>query len=526
MKKHIFLLPLVALGLFAQSCVEDEGNYSYKDINEVTIEDENTVIEVLSYIDRVKITPEISGTLYGDNLDNYEFKYTLCHDSHTHQVIGTEKDLDWLAEVKPGSYNIYFTVKDKNTGVETITRNPRRLSAKSPFSTGFLVLGENLDEGRSQVDMLAIVANRDTAIVPDVFDRSEVVLQNARKLFFTAEVPAYLGKPQLQNLWVMTDRDAYEFTSGENFELQSMFNDRMVVDPSVPVADPMVLVDVFPHQGMGGVHKSRQFRGYLTEDMLYYGGVNYGDYHTQPINRYASNSQTYFKPSPYIFYNAPYYSTLNYILGYDLSGDRFFMLPKNTDSYSVKYVYSLEDSDSDPWKYNAYLETVPRTIVYGENTFYGTTGCSYAIMKDKEGSVFYIYKMSIPSAATGTVSKEFFPVMPELMGEFAGASHYAFSSFRSAVFFSVGNRLYQYDFSYGRYVTLDFDDEIVYVGSDVISDGQKDEFFVCTYSDANKGTIYKYTHTDNPNTLDFRLMDGEEWHTDLRVTDITWKDAK
>lgn len=526
MKKYLFLFPLLSVSMLC-SCVDDEGNYDYTAINEVTIGGDTTPLTALSYIDRVVIRPEISGTLYGEDLDNYEFCYTLCYDDHTHIVIGTEKDLDWLADVKPGTYSIYLSVKDKANGVEKITPRPYALTVKSSFSTGFLVLGENMETGHSQVDMLAMVANRDTVLIPDVFDSSEVVLHDATKILFTGEIDAYLGASykDRQNLWVMTSHSAYQFTNGDSFELMSTLEDADILDPTVTVEHPMRLVDLFPHQTSFGTHRSRQYRGYITNDMLYYGGINYGDYHTEPINRYSPNSRQYFKPAPYMFYSQGYYSTLQVFLGYDLDNDRFFRLPSNVNSYTVKYVYDIVDYDTDPWKYNANAEDMPRTIVYGENTWYGTNGTSYAIMKEKQGVNYFIYKLMVPPRATDAVEKELFFVTPDIVEEFAKASHYAFSSIRSALFFSVGNRLYQYDFSYGKYIYLDFDDEITYICSDVVSDGEKDEFFVATYGDVAKGTIYKYTHGDNPNTLDFRLMNGEKWHTDLKVTDITWKDA-
>ena len=59
MKKYI--LPFLTLGLLA-SCVEDEGNYNYKHLNEVDIQDIEESYAPLAYMDNVTISPVLSGS--------------------------------------------------------------------------------------------------------------------------------------------------------------------------------------------------------------------------------------------------------------------------------------------------------------------------------------------------------------------------------------------------------------------------------------------------------------------------------
>lgn len=159
MKKYI--LPFLTLGLLA-SCVEDEGNYNYKHLNEVDIQDIEESYAPLAYMDNVTISPVLSGSLAGTDLSSYEYEWHICLDGHTnHMVISTEKDLDWPANIAPGTYTLYFVVKDRTTGLET--QKSTNLIVGSPYLRGFMVLGDDMETGNVRLDMLCMPVGRDTA---------------------------------------------------------------------------------------------------------------------------------------------------------------------------------------------------------------------------------------------------------------------------------------------------------------------------------------------------------------------------
>ena len=78
MRYGLFLL----LSLFMwQACdVEDKGNYDYDYQNGVTITfadgEMNQTLE--KGVDTLKIHPTVEGDIYGDNEDNYEYKWFFC----------------------------------------------------------------------------------------------------------------------------------------------------------------------------------------------------------------------------------------------------------------------------------------------------------------------------------------------------------------------------------------------------------------------------------------------------------------
>ena len=143
--KKAFIILLASLGFV--SCVEDEGNYTYTELNQITIEGLESSYNVLDKVDTIKIYPTIKGSLLGDDLSNYEYQWHI-HEGvteHKHTIIGTEKDLEYKVDLGVGSYTLYFTVKDKSTGLEASAYSTIKTS--TAISKGFLLLGDDMEEG-------------------------------------------------------------------------------------------------------------------------------------------------------------------------------------------------------------------------------------------------------------------------------------------------------------------------------------------------------------------------------------------
>lgn len=509
MKMKKFIYPVVALAL--AGCVSDEGNYTYRELNKVQIKGLETYKEVLSKIDRLQFTPEVIGSIAGDDDSNYVYQWYVCGTNHNHRVISTEKNLDWVVDLPPGGHSIYLVVKDKETGLETQQRVD--LSVKTAYSKGFLVLGEVPAEGKLGMDMLTMPAGRDTTMVEDVFDNTKLNLQKPDQLLFSGSH----YRPEIQTLYMLADDRGYNLTNGSEFNLIAEFNDMAIIELDMKHEKPMKLRDVFPHQGTRV--RSGSNRGFITDDVVAFGAIISGQYFTQPVNRYSASSSVLFKPFPWVFcYGA--YSTTTYQMIYDLDADQFAKLPA---SYTY-YCTVPKDYTGDPWMFNAKSEN--RTIVYGENGYEGTKGYCYAIMKDKTGDTRYIYRWLVGTSAYAAITKSpLYTVDTSLAVDFDKASHYMFSSNRTSVLYSVGNRLYQYDYARGLVTYKDFDGEITCLEAEYCSKGSISEFFVCTWSDSAKGMIYKMNVPNDPNKVEFEMLPGQQWPTRLRVKDIEWKNA-
>ena len=134
MMYKIFLIGLLGIFLF-ESCYDDKANYSYRAIND-------TVLRMYSFVDTLRVFPEISTTVNHDP-DNYEYEWVAVGGDPTiggQYTLGKEKDLVYPITLPSQSYSVYFKIQDKSTGLTTISSLSLQLSTL--FSRGWLVLGE------------------------------------------------------------------------------------------------------------------------------------------------------------------------------------------------------------------------------------------------------------------------------------------------------------------------------------------------------------------------------------------------
>ena len=121
------------------SCYEDEGNYDYHDINEVTI----TGVPTRQEIDRLEtltITPELEGTLYGKDESQYEYLWEL-----NKKVISTEKNLSYEVTNSTGSYTLRLSVIDKENKTKAFAVTTLVVNS-STSSDGILVVSHRNGE--------------------------------------------------------------------------------------------------------------------------------------------------------------------------------------------------------------------------------------------------------------------------------------------------------------------------------------------------------------------------------------------
>ena len=161
------MLPLVALGVLS-SCVDDKGSYDYTVTNTVTVDNMESTYYAIREITTLEIEPRIKGDIYGNDLSKYEFTWHVCdralaETNHDHTVIGHEPKLVWPVDMPIGNYTLYFTVKDKETGLEQISSSSLRVT--SPFARGFMLLGTNGDDDVALIDMLSMPSSGDTVMV-------------------------------------------------------------------------------------------------------------------------------------------------------------------------------------------------------------------------------------------------------------------------------------------------------------------------------------------------------------------------
>lgn len=518
-KKFLYILPLVAV--ISTSCVEDEGNYNYVDLNEITIEGIGGGYNLLSYIDTLKIEPELSSTVYGDNLDKYSFDWHICSgilstngDVHSHTFISDEKDLVWPANIVPGNYTVYFTVTDKANGIETQTYTS--IQVTSSMSRGFLFLGEIGGTERIGLDMLTMVPGRDSVLVEGAFDSYYEGLANPKMIFHSGynnggETYGYLMTED--ETWALSMEDENQFQPTQLFSSQGR------VETDYEVKRPLTLRNVFPN-GAGYYYGSpyqtlcKRARYYMCDDIVF-GGMTMVSYEnqvflSQAYNRYSSVvGSPLFNFYPYLFVN---YSNIQLMYPqawlYDTDSDCFAQCGSLLYSYnSTKLTYP-----NTPWSFD--LRSEGRKLLFGES---GKSGLSYMVVKGDDGK-YFIYTIQFPSTGKALYEVDF-----SVAKDFDKASFYAFSSARRTLLYSVGNKVYNYDYTTNNASVTEFDGEITYLHPEFESNFSQYEYIIATWNNSTKkGKISKFDVNVAPDDLTLYPRDNEEWETRLKIKDIRW----
>lgn len=158
MKRFIFpYAAMLTFGLFMGACAEDEGNYDYTQINEVTIEsiEANAVYEAGSHI---SITPTI--TILDEASANLSYSWTIGETE-----VSTERNLDIdLPPLEYGNQLCALTITDHNNGMQY--RKTFTISINNAFNYGYYFLTRT-DNGDTE---LAYIQSKedDNATLDDV----------------------------------------------------------------------------------------------------------------------------------------------------------------------------------------------------------------------------------------------------------------------------------------------------------------------------------------------------------------------
>ena len=92
------------------------------------------------------------------------------------------------------------------------------------------------------------------------------------------------------------------------------------------------------------------------------------------------------------------------------------------------------------------------------------------------------------------------------------------------MFYAIGNTIYQYDYNIGsqKLIKTALDSEITFLETEYQSGHKSDQLIVATWSDSDKGMIYKYDVNTNPNITEIKLRERDQWPTRLKIKDIEW----
>lgn len=513
-----YIAYLMALLIAFPSCVEDKGNYDLSPINEIEISGIEDEYNKVSHSESLTITPETKSSLSGMDDSQFEYLWFLSSglSTITHQVIGTEKNLDYFLEVAPGEYDLYFQVLDKTTGLKW--EKYSKLKVLSPFVRGFYLFGDK-EDGICGMDFVSMIEGRDTTVIENIFNNS-LNIKGAQNLVFTGGSYVETGV----SFWGITESGSYsiDFKSTlTEFDIRKDVSAENIIFPTIEITRPLKVMDIYPHAfGANNINLANNSRVLMTENE-FFSTTLYGEpeAYGNPLNRYSASSSELYKPSKYVFYpgNSSYVSRMFF---YDETNQRFVGL--NSGFSFSSNSKTLADTDGSAFYFDQTRYTPVRTLVYGENG-YGNAGRSYALMTDADGK-YYIYGFLASGVTPSKVySRE---VDPAIATDFDKASHYAFFSMQTIILYSVGSQLWAYDYTRkDAKMVKDFGSEITFLAMDFHSNNTPTDFIVATYSPSEKGVVSKFTIADDQNKIEVTPHEKEVWKTNLKVVKVEYRNA-
>lgn len=502
------ILSAIFVAILSAGCANDKGSYDYHDINEVTISGVAGSYSVMTEVSVLHIEPTITCTM-GDPDDlEYEWRATIDYNGST--LLGTERVLDYPVTLEPRDYSLYLRVKDPKTEVTAV--NKSTLKVGTPYSRGILLSGEKAD-GKSDIQMLAMTT--DTFLIDNMLQISGLPEST------TVRNVLYTGKNNYKKLWIMAADDAYSVDLN-TFKYDGTSTFEKILYPTESYSEKFVPVDIIPHikdrdgnEGSGGYNRATICSdGHVFSSSLLMMG---GEFYVDPVNRQQNTPDQWDKAHPNALYSLGRYNGLLY---YDLTNERFCKVG-SFDSYSSP----LDDFEGDIFPWNQ--SKVGRTMVYAENTFNqdggSGNGNSFALMKDKQGSQYYIYKIYV----SNTITKiDFYTINPSIATDFERAKFYAFSGRRTTLFYTVDSKLYAYDYNKGNekcYLLKDFgSDQISLMQFDTQIEPSDNPLYVATWN-GTSGTLQKFRQDINPNVVTITADPKAFWTNLMKVKTMSWR---
>lgn len=499
--------------LLVASCSKDLGNYDYHDINELAISGIASSYSVMTGIDTLHIEPQIAATEPDLSDARYHYFWILRGSNQFVDTVSTARMLDYPIDLAPETFTLHFRAVDKQTGVAWWINSD--LIVGTPYSRGLLLIGED-EQGQAEAEMLSMVA--DTLHIPNILANSGLpALTQPVNFLHTGGAASYM------KLWIFTrsgsyylDRLTMKGVSTNRFGNLVYTTDPIQTETLDPIAfAPQIL-------NTAGTTGNSYIRAMLCSDgsvFVSYTLLNGGDFYPNPMNRAGDNPDKLLKAAPYLLYSI---GSLNAVMWYDSENDRFMNISNIGLSTSSTV---LADGISDPFPWNQ--AGVGRTLVYAENTRNtdggSVNGNSFAIAKDGSNQ-HYLYKFYANGA--NPAKRAAYTVLPMAI-DFDKADFYAFSSNRTVVFYSVGNRLYAYDYNPGNERFYSYpelgSDEITMLKFDTQVDHLANSLYIATYNAGTKGTLRRYMVGSNPNVVELTPAENGAWSGLIKVTNMNWR---
>lgn len=465
------------LGACLASCYDDKGNYDYHWVQDIytdgiltdTTVARNGVLKKEVDLQKIVLQTETETETETADPEDYTYEWKAIARAEDNSlsadvVLGTEKDLNDTINLPQGSYQINYSVTEKNSGVTWITYF--RLTVVNEYSGGYIFLTEDAEQN-VEMELWAIVPSQEERV------HETGVLANAGYPYTHGGaniVKNVTGLSSMNGIWIATGEntgwlDLPDFT-WEETNLMSMYmlvqeeEDYNVKNIAINTYDRALLL----YSASGAIHISPFQQEILSTTMTYVDGME--------------------------FAAAPYYGgTLNQsaMIVYDQTAKRF-----------VSYEFAMA-----AWnRVNA--ECYETTDVEDALEGYDLVNMSdhentpVAVVKDSEGNYFvcnFGIRDNANGAPEGYITSQY--QIEENTSTLENASYNIIDKANGFFYWSQGNKIYvsyhpSANVSECVEVTLqDEEGNPIALTDEIVSlTTNGNTICIATYSEANKGMVY------------------------------------
>lgn len=513
---HYFIFCLIASAMMV-SCAEDKGNYDYRSLDDlgISFDDEYSVIAR----ERFTITPVITANAFDADAYTYEWKAYDNTGAEDPVVLGTELNLDLVLNIQQGTYILVLNITDKATGI--YYQKTASLKVSTPTTLGWLVLCS--DEGRVRLDMVSHIKSTDN-VYRDLLSGTDLAgWQTPYQLVCDPNMaePFYLVTGS-----GTTRLSSKDFQWNDSYMIGNEFGSGSYTD---------VVRSLATH-----------FPGKLFIDdkgHVYYCNTLMGD------GLFGTVRSNKFFVSPQIGYNAKSTQIVPSFMMWDKNYRRFVICANEFYTLGLDNTSDIPMSEmaSDGFAtVNEDLFAWPKLadrmeLVHMENTWYDKNrddnGVTYTILADGNGRYLYgiilgdLY--SYTESKYGSAYEKAYYVNLSGCTDITSATHFAFSSLKTYMYYAVGRTVYRVNFandnpaSEVQFVLPD-DEEIsgmkFYLWQQTDSDNRSYDLIVCSKNTATgESTLRIYDGFDSEG--DFRDAEPVEQYGGFAdIVDVIYRE--
>ncbi|MEO6684199.1 MAG: PKD-like family lipoprotein [Ginsengibacter sp.] len=483
--------------VFLSSCYKDKGNYTYKEINEILIENFQPQYHAYYLKDTLKISPSIKFTQDSLSSDRYLYEWSLLRGGQgvaEEYKISHTRQLNFPVTVPSNEYLLVFKILDKETGITWMQKS--NFTVSTYFDRGWLILGES--QGHAVVDMISIPGSGDTVIIKDVMQNNGL-----KSLKGPRNIVSINNRNVHNPLYILTDDGTYEldkrtFASGEFANIKNRVYD-------VEKQSNFTAGDILQNFSVN--------RFMIGGDKLYINGsLSVNDSYANPASRYSTSKYS-FKVAPYIaFTKNPMGLVQGRMLVYNSDDKRFVQFtPFST------FCDSLPDNSGDPFAWKTGMKMIN---LFNSSYVVPALGkMSYALMENDQGSRF-LYTFTSNIVRKG--KRYDVSALPGIKT----MKHWGFSGTFPIMLYTSGSKLYGYNYETGFQFEKDFGKEITLLHFDTLLENNE-KFYIATFDPSKSantgGEITKFTVLRNPNAIEIEEDINVKWSGLSKVVSMTWK---